>query len=44
LGSPSDEYDAVICGVVALGSLFSGADALSKETELVELAKTVLDV
>lgn len=43
LGSPSDEFDAVICGVVALGSLFSGADTLSKENDLVELAKAVLE-
>lgn len=38
------EYDAVVCGVVALGSLFSGSQALRQEIELVELAKTLLDV
>lgn len=40
----SSEQDAVICAVVALGSLFSGADAFPKEIEVAELAKTILDV
>jgi hypothetical protein len=43
LDSRPNEYDAVICGVLALGSLFAGMQPLSRETDLVELAKTVLD-
>jgi hypothetical protein len=36
------EYDAVICGVIALGSLFSGADAFHGETQIVEFGHTLL--
>lgn len=43
-GAPSDEYDAVIGVVVALGSLFSGSQALSNEFEVLELSKTILDL
>ncbi|KAF2095327.1 hypothetical protein NA57DRAFT_10014, partial [Rhizodiscina lignyota] len=39
----STEYDTVLCGVVALGSLFSGTEALGTEPEIVELAKSMLE-
>jgi hypothetical protein len=41
--STSHEYDVVMSGVIALGSLFSGTQQLAKETELIELSKTILD-
>jgi hypothetical protein len=41
--SLSYECDAMICGVVALGSLFSGANAFERETQVVEFGRTLLE-
>lgn len=38
-----DPYDPVLCGVAALGSLFSGGHPSLRETELVQSAKTALE-
>ncbi|KUJ24666.1 uncharacterized protein LY89DRAFT_727685 [Mollisia scopiformis] len=38
-----DHYDAVFCGVAALGSLFSGGNPCLKEVKLVQLAKDTLE-
>jgi hypothetical protein len=41
--SQSCEYDAILCGVIALGSLFSGANPFHKESQLVEFGQMLLD-
>ena len=38
----SREYDAIICGVITLGSLFSGANAFHRESQIVELGERIL--
>jgi hypothetical protein len=38
----SFEVDAIICGVIALGSLFSGARAFHREYQIAELGQTML--
>jgi hypothetical protein len=38
-----DPYDPVLCGVAALGSLFSGGHPSPREAELVQSAKTALE-
>lgn len=40
---PSTWYDGVLCGVAALGCLFSSRQAGEKEPSLVSLAKTILE-
>jgi hypothetical protein len=40
--SQSREYDAVFCGVIALGSLFSVANPFPQEVQVVELGQTLL--
>jgi hypothetical protein len=40
--SQSLECDAIICGVIALGSLFAGANAFHRETQIVEFGQTLL--
>lgn len=39
----SDPHDPILCGVAALGSLFSGGSPSSAEASLVELAKMALE-
>ncbi|ESZ96194.1 hypothetical protein SBOR_3415 [Sclerotinia borealis F-4128] len=39
----SDPHDPILCGVAALGSLFSGGDPCPAEASLVELAKMALE-
>ncbi|KAF2493038.1 hypothetical protein BU16DRAFT_529267 [Lophium mytilinum] len=41
--SQSCEFDAIICGVIALGSLFSGANAFHRESQIVELGQKLLE-
>jgi hypothetical protein len=41
--SLSYECDAIICGVVALGSLFSGANAFHRESQIVDFGQTLLE-
>lgn len=41
--SRSDQQDAMLCGVAAIGSLFSNAEDLLTEGRLVALAKRLLD-
>ena len=43
LNDETYEYDALICGVVALGSLFSGSDAFPRESQIVDLAQKLLE-
>jgi hypothetical protein len=40
--SQSCEYDTIVCEVIALGSLFSGASAFHRESQIVELGQTML--
>ncbi|KAF3054653.1 Protein RDR1 [Trichoderma lentiforme] len=45
LSSPPQAYDAVLCGVAALGSYFSKANALpSGESHLIQLGQSILDM
>ena len=36
-------YDAVLCGVIGLGSLFSGIESARQETVIIERAKAILE-
>ncbi|KAA8645318.1 hypothetical protein EYZ11_009339 [Aspergillus tanneri] len=38
-----DSYDSVLCGVAALGSLYSGLEGHGRETEIVQCAKEMLE-
>jgi hypothetical protein len=37
------EYDVIICGVIALGSLFSGSSSFYREPQIVEFGQTLLE-
>ncbi|KAM3086378.1 hypothetical protein ACMFMG_000517 [Clarireedia jacksonii] len=40
----SDPHDPILCGIAALGSLFSGGDPIPAEAALVECAKSTLEI
>lgn len=43
MGTTADQYDAVLCGIAALGLLFSQRFVTDKELDLVESAKRILE-
>ena len=43
IGTSSDQYDAVLCGIAALGLLFSQRFVTDTELDLVESAKRILE-
>ena len=43
IGTSTDQYDAVLCGIAALGLLFSQRFVTDRELDLVESAKRILE-